>query len=363
MEFLFNCPINNLSFGQVSLMLLREFHLMNLDIAVAPIGAINLEGANLPQDFSVWLNKCLAKTNSRHNRDKHISLKLWHLNGSLESFSKKQVLLTFYEVDKPTVQELNIVAQNEKVIFSSSYAANLFKERGANNVVSVPLAFDRFNFFPTERPSYPDKRITFNLLGKFEKRKRHEFILKSWIKKYGKQDKFFLKAALHNPFIPVEELTNLFISAIGGQSDLFNVKFYPFMDILSYNRFLGDGNIVIACSGGEGWSLADFEAVALGSHAVTLKAHSYLDWANEKNSVLINPSGKIPAADGRFFAENSQFNNGNIYDFNEDDFIEGCEKAIERVKIDPMNWEGCKLQSQFTTRKFAENVLEVVKSV
>ena len=35
--------------------------------------------------------------------------KLWHLNGSFESYSNQQVLLSFYELDEPTKVELNTV--------------------------------------------------------------------------------------------------------------------------------------------------------------------------------------------------------------------------------------------------------------
>ncbi len=72
--------------------------------------------------------------------------------------------------------------------------------------------------------------------------------------------------------------------------------------------------------------------------------HSYQEFANNENSVLVNPSGKISAVDNIFFHSGSPFNNGDIFDWNEDDFIIGCEKAIERYKKNPVNEEGLKLQ-------------------
>ena len=37
------------------------------------------------------------------------------------------------------------------------------------------------------------------------------------------------------------------------------------------------------------------------------------------------------AGNGVFFPEGGQFNQGELYDFEEDDFIGGCEEAISRV--------------------------------
>ena len=58
-----------------------------------------------------------------------------------------------------------------------------------------------------------------------------------------------------------------------------------------YNDFLNSGDIILGMSGGEGWGLPEFHSVGMGKHAVVLNAHSYKDWADEINSVLIKESG------------------------------------------------------------------------
>ena len=85
---------------------------------------------------------------------------------------------------------------------------------------------------------------------------------------------------------------------------------------------------------------------------------AYKEWANEKNSVLVNPSGKIPVYDGMFFQEGAPYNQGNIYDFNEDEFIDACEQAIKRVKESRVNKEGLLLQENFTYEKTTDAILE-----
>ena len=127
-----------------------------------------------------------------------------------------------------------------------------------------------------------------------------------------------------------------------------------------YNDFLNSANIVIGMSGGEGWGLPEFQSVALGKHAVMLNAHAYKDWANRVNSVMIDPLSKIEVYDDLFFKKGQPFNQGKIFDFNEDDFIEGCEEAIKRVKSNPVNEEGKKLQTKFSYENTVDELLKLI---
>ena len=68
----------------------------------APIRFVQVLGLQL------FFPNCSEKALHSHNRDNPI-FKLWHLNGSLESLSKDQLLFTFYELDQPTKQEINII--------------------------------------------------------------------------------------------------------------------------------------------------------------------------------------------------------------------------------------------------------------
>ena len=55
----------------------------------------------------------------------------------MESFSEKQLLYTFYELDQPTQPELNIVKNNSKVIFSSTESEQHFNTYGASNTAVI----------------------------------------------------------------------------------------------------------------------------------------------------------------------------------------------------------------------------------
>lgn len=358
MSFALNVPINSVSFGQVAATWLRKLHERNTCLPIFPIGGqSDLSAQQLDGPFVNWLQTQINLSIDNHCR-KNPTLKLWHLNGSLDSYSERQVLFSFYELDSPTTKELNI-GRNNTLVFSSQYSCDIFKANGVDSHY-VPLGFDSYSFKKLDKQFFTDGRITFNLVGKLEKRKRHEKTIRAWVKKYGNDSRYFLQCAIYNHFLKPEDNQALINNILEGKK-YFNVNFMGFMQKNSiYNDFLNSGDIVIATSGGEGWGLPEFHSVAVGKHAVVLNGHGYKGWANEKNSTLINPSGKIECYDGFFFKKGDQFNQGNIFDFNEDEFISACEETVKKVEKNKVNEEGLKLQEEFTIDKTLDHLIRLL---
>ena len=361
MSLAFNLPINSVSFGQISTLILRELYTSKVNVGILPIGNVDLSTqSDLSQEFGNWLQQSINSSLETFNRKNKI-FKLWHLNGSFESYSNEQVLLSFYELDQPTKVELNTVKNNHKVLFSSKETVETFKNLGCKNVEYIPLAFDKYNFNRIDKSYFVDDRIVFNLVGKLEKRKHHLKLIKLWAQKFGNNKKYALQCCIFNPFMRPEDQNNLVSQALEGKN-YFNINFLPFMGQNKiYNDFLNSGNIIIGMSGGEGWGLPEFHSVAMGKHSVIMNAHGYKSWANEDNSVLVEPSSKTEAYDGVFFHKGHPYNQGQIYDFNGDDFISSCELAIKRVEKDKINKVGLKLQNEFTSDKLVSNILNHIE--
>ena len=355
-----NLVINPLSFGQVSLGILRELYKREEDVLLTlTAGQLDLSSEEEDEAFVLWLKKSMNQFFSEHSRDNKI-FKLWHLNGSLNSFSKEQVLLSFYELDSPTPEEINAVKNNTKTLFSCQETVDVFKDAGCENVGYMPLAFDEHNFKETP-VDHGDDRIVFSLLGKFEQRKNHDKVLKAWIKKFGNDEKYALHCALWNPFLSADQNNNYISELLGGRQ-YFNVMFSGFMaKNKQYNEFLNSSHVVLAMSGGEGWGLPEFQSVCLGKHAVTLDCSGYKGWANEDNSVLLQPSGKRAIYDDVFFFEGGPWNQGESYTFNEHAFIEACEEAIKRVEKNKINEAGKKLKEVYTYERMVDNILKELK--
>jgi hypothetical protein len=354
-------PVNNLSFGNCSVNFLKELFKKGINPTIFPIGErvdfSAFEGSITPE-FLDWFKANASNSQKLHNRDTP-TFKLWHINGSLNSLSKDQFLFTFYELDSPTRTEINILNNQKKVIVSSNYTKTIFEQFGCNNIEYCPLAFDSSSFFKKEIKNKDDK-IIFGLAGKLEKRKQHHKVLTSWVKKYGNNPKYMLNCAIRNPFLTPEQESSAISNLLGGNS-YFNLNFLDFMTHNStYNDYLNSNDIMIGMSSGEGWGLPEFQSVCLGKHAVILNAHSYKDWANSENSILVNPTNKIPCYDGVFFREGTEFNQGSYFDWNEDEFISACEDAEKRFENNKDNKFGEELSKKFTWENTTNRILDII---
>tara|TARA_R110002020_G_scaffold2759_7_gene12996 strand:- start:2377 stop:3468 length:1092 start_codon:yes stop_codon:yes gene_type:complete len=358
-EFALHLPLNGVSFGQVSTALLREFHQRGVQPSLFTIGTSDLAAQETTKEFNDWVQFCIQKSFTDYQRETPI-FKLWHLNhDSFTSYAKDQTLFTFYELDAPTPIEVNIARNQRKVLVSSSYTKEVFEKSGIDNCHLIPLGFDKDNFHIKDE-DYLKGKIVFNLTGKLEKRKNHKKVIQAWLKKYGNQKDYVLQCAIANPFVKEEDF-NKVLSQIIGDKKYYNVNFLGMMQKNSlYNDFLNSSNIIIGMSGAEGWGLPEFQSVALGKHSVILNATAYKEWANDSNSVLVEPSGKTEAYDGIFFHKGGPYNQGNIHTFDEDEFITGCEKAVERYKESPINQNGLKLQEEFTYSKTVDAITEAM---
>lgn len=357
----FNLPINSVSFGQVSTAVLRYLFEKKEEINLFPIGnqVDTSTQSYSSQEFNSWIESSISSAYEKFDRNDNI-FKLWHLNGSLESFAKNQTLFSFYELDSPTKVELNTARNCKNLLFSSKFSVEIFKKFGLDNVSYVPLFFDKYNFKNTEKTYFNDGRIVFNLVGKLERRKHHIKILNAWAKKFGNNSKYFLQCSIFNPFLKPEDQTKIIANGLEGKV-YFNIQFLNFMPNNSmYNDYLNSADIIIGMSGGEGWGLPEFHSVALGKHSVIMDAHGYKSWANKENSVLVNPTNKIECYDGVFFNKGAPYNQGSIFDFDVDEFIVGCETAIKRIEENKINKEGLKLQSEYTIDNFVNNINQYV---
>ena len=161
-KIIYKAPLNSLSFGNVSFNLLKEMYKRKMEVSMFPIGNVDVSSyGEQDENFKKWLQDCIS--NRFKNLDKETTtLQLWHLNGSEQRISSKQILYSFYELDNPTHAERSLSKLQDKTVFSSTYASNQFEGSHFS-----PLGFDN-SFHKTGKEYMPDK-IHFGLMGKFEK--------------------------------------------------------------------------------------------------------------------------------------------------------------------------------------------------
>jgi hypothetical protein len=352
MQFIFEAPINSLSFGNVAVNLLREMWKAGHNVGLFPIGnSVDVSAHSLEPEFARWLEDALK--NRMHYLKKDMpSIKLWHLNGSDNRKTKSQYLVTFYECSEPTLDEETLVKLQDKTFFSSTYSLDKFNHCG--NAELFTLGFDPT--FGQTGKTYLPNRIHFGLMGKFEYRKHTAKIIKTWLKKYGNNPNYLLSCCITNPFFKPEQMQQIIAQTLEGKQ-YSNINFIPYLKTnAEVNDFLNAIDIdLTGLSGAEGWNLPAFNATCLGKWSVVLDATSHKDWANTENSVLVQPKGTIPASDGVFFTPGSQFNQGVFFDWNEEDVIAAMETAESKAKI--LNENGISLGREMTYQKTLNQII------
>lgn len=359
MQLIVEAPINQLSFGNVTYNLLRQLWRKGVDVMWYPLGGnANFESFDkIEKDFGQWLQESAQNANKKIKQDIPC-LKLWHLNGSQNRIGTKQFLYSFYELDKPTPEEVNLAKFQNKVWFSSSHAANLFKNEGVDAGV-IPVGFDE-DFHKTNKQYLSPDVVHFGLMGKFEKRKHTEKIIKLWLAKYGNNNNYQLSVLVTNPFFKEDEMKAMLSNCLEGKRYT-NINFLPYLKTNSeVNDFLNAIDIdLTGLSGAEGWNLPAFNATCLGKWSIVLNATSHKDWATNKNSILVESNGTEPAYDGKFFQKGQPFNQGNICIWDSDNVAECMDLAVS--KKGQNNTEGEKLKEEFSYSRSVDRLLKGIE--
>ena len=84
MDFALNIPINPVSFGQVSLAILREIYRRGLAPSLLPIGNVNTSSCEDDPQFLEWINKCISKYKESHVRDIPVITRIFNKVGILQ---------------------------------------------------------------------------------------------------------------------------------------------------------------------------------------------------------------------------------------------------------------------------------------
>lgn len=356
--------INSLSFGNVSFNFLKEINERGIQYAFFPIGGnIDISAFDIPAPFSGQKNHILENLKlAMHERLLRLdrdapTFKMWHINGSENRIARNQYLYTFYECNEPTPFEVSIVNSQEHVFFSSQHAVDAFKNRGCERVSYVPIGFDKT--FTRGKELARTHKYHFGLIGKWEKRKNTELIIKTWLKKFGNNPDFLLSCLVDNPFFQPEQMNTLKQSVTEGQ----NYNNLNFIHRLSHNLEVAtlQKNIDFDLSGlsnAEGWNLPAFNATALGKWSAVTNITGHKGWATNDNCVLVEPDGEQECYDGMFFQNGAPFNQGTYAYLSESTIEKAMDQLIEKSEV---NQAGLELQNM-TYTKSMDQILAQIES-
>lgn len=355
-KFIFKAPFNSLSLGQVSYCLTKEMFKLGLDVSIFPISdKVDISSFEVDKDFSNWLKDKALNRYSGIGRDTK-TIQLWHIRSSDSSPTPNSYLYTFHEIMGSTSVERSICELHNEVIFSSSFSRDMFLKNGTKNSHFVPVGFDE-SIKKTSKTYFNDC-VHFILVGKWEKRKNTELIIKTWIELFGNDKKYRLTCLVDNPFFGKDIMQKLVENVLGGKK-YFNVTFLPRLQKnAEVNDLYNSADIDLSgLSSGEGWNLPSFNSTCLGKWSCVSNCSSHKDWATNENSILVEPDGFAEPYDQAFFVKGEEFNQGLIYKISKASIEKAMTDAVKKAKTP--NENGVLLKSKFSYENMLNSILDI----
>jgi hypothetical protein len=119
-------------------------------------------------------------------------------------------------------------------------------------------------------------------------------------------------------------------------------------------------NIVLDGGANEGWSLPSFHCLGLGKYMVGPNTMGLKEWASIGGADLIEPDGKVPCYDNKFFVKGSGWNQGNFFSWNSSEFASAMDSALQKRLANKVNEKGFEIVSQFTWEKTVDAILSKI---
>jgi hypothetical protein len=357
----FNAPVNQVSFGSVGINIARELIRRGQPFDFAPIGQMDFQSfSKATEEEKAILTSKANSFLSSYSR-KNPTVRLWHVRGSEQSIGDQQSLLTFHELDELTPNEVNILNNQHQIFVTNEETRNVFLNYGVEVPVhNIPLGFDPVHFYNTGKKYLSDDVTVWMVCGKLEARKWHHKVIPLWLEKFGNNPKHRLHLHVHNVHLKPEENSALLDRLMGGKK-YYNVSVYPYLaNQTQLNEAFNCANIVLDGGANEGWSLPSFHCLGLGKYMVGINTMGVKSWANSENAELVEPDGKTPCYDGKFFVKDSGWNQGNFYCYSSDSFSAAMDRALEKRLKNKVNEAGLRIQTDFTWEKTVDSILSKI---
>lgn len=312
----------NTSYGIVTLNLLKSFVESGHSCSVFPSSDINRLDFG---EYTSYVRDSLSSAETFSPND--ISFRVAHQFDMANGIGfGLRVGYTFFEMDRLTKLEVAHLNSLDLVLVPSEWAKEVCVNSGVVSLISVcPAGYNPEIFFPVE---YMPTECVFLSVGKWEHRKQQDQIVNAFSRAFVKSDEVKLIMSMDNPFIDLTLKKNSYKQKLGGQLQMVS-------RIKSHNdlaRLMQQSYCFVAPSLAEGWNLPLLEAMACGKFNIATNYSGHTEFCDKNTTLLIDPTGKIPAVDGMWFRENSKTNCGEWITYDEDQLIEHMRAIYQTYK-------------------------------
>jgi glycosyltransferase involved in cell wall biosynthesis len=294
-----NVPINSTGYGITSTNITLQLDLIDdLQISLFPIG----NQIHLLENHHQSILANLV-SNAKSYDYKAPCLKIWHQHDLASRIGKGDYyVMPFFEVDKLPDNEIHQINASDAAFTPSHWSKNVLEKNGVKSPVYVcPLGVDQ-NIFKERIGLSPIKQnYTFIHIGKWEKRKSQDFLIKAFETAFTKNDDVELRLVPFNPFLNKEET----------EQWLEHVNKSPLKDkIKVYNRLpsqydlasvISESDCGVYLSRAEGWNNEIPETMIMNKPVIVTNYSAHTEYCNSENSYLVDVNEVEPAYDGKWF--------------------------------------------------------------
>lgn len=341
-------PWNSLSYGIVSKNIIKELHRRGVDIALFPIGQLQVES----QEEAIVLQEII---NNQGNFYYHApSLRIFHQFSMAEHVGKLKIGYPIFELDTFTEREIRHVSYLDYVFVTSKWAKEIVVQNckiPENLVVIVNLGVDRNIFYPPTKEN--DGPYRFYVAGKWEHRKNQILAAEAFLKAFpNKSDDVELWMMCHNPFLKPED-------AKVWEQQVAHPKIKLIPPVPTHAEV---GNIIrkIDCgvfvSHAEGWDFPCMEVLSTGGQVIVSDYSAHTEYCTKENSYLINIDKLEPAFDGIWF--HGQGNWASIDEPQFDQLVEYMRAVYKKGRV--VNQAGIETAKKFSWKNTVDKMLPVL---
>jgi glycosyltransferase involved in cell wall biosynthesis len=320
-------PINGLGYGVVGYNVLKALVEMGEEVSYWPIGRAEWDAP------SPFVKEAIER--AKRYDDFAPSVRIWHQNDmAMMPGQGKRYAFSIFELDTLSDLEKHHLSSVDGNFVCSKWAAQVLNDNDLDDMAHViPLGVDPKVFFVDEaaisqRKYWTHEKTVFLNAGKWEVRKGHNELLEAFCKAFTPEDNVELWMLNENPFIGVENeqwKIKYMSSPMAG-----SIKILPRIKTRSEMRQLYNTiDFGVFPSHAEGWNLEVLELMACAKTSIVTNYSGHTEFCDETNSLLVQPTGKEAAHDGRWF-----HGEGNWCTFDIDELVAQMRAAHELKQSD-----------------------------
>lgn len=293
-----NCPIGGTGYGITSLNIFKELYKINKNISLFPMG--NSVSFNSDEEKPL-LQECIQ--NNQNFSYTAPCLKIWHQNDLASSIGKGQYYaFPFFELDIISPLEQHHLNYPDELFVASEWAKNVLINNGIHKKITVaPLGVDMEIFKEPAKIKLENDNYIFFHIGKWEKRKSQDFLIKAFETAFNENDKVELRLMPFNPFLTKEQ-EDVWLKLVDNSKLASKIKIYNRVNTqYDLAAFINYADCGVFISRAEGWNNELVEVMAMNKPVITTFYSAHTEYCDEENSNLVYVQEKELAYDDKWF--------------------------------------------------------------